>query len=134
MEVLVFDNELPIYHTTVADVALRKSPLWQEMFSIGNIKKIMNDKDVILSKGKDSLKRLHADAMALLDLTYTGMTWRCWLKRAAVAWNENRSGKFRNCWTCLRLAGFRALDSRRPGAGFRDLRPAKRWRWRRFDL
>ena len=72
MEVLVFDNELPIYHTTVADVALRKSPLWQEMFSIGNIKKIMNDKDVILSKGKESLKRLHADALALLDLTYTG--------------------------------------------------------------
>ena len=72
MEVLVFDNELPIYHTTVADVALRKSPFWQEMFSIGNIKKIMNDKDVILSKGKDSLKRLHADALALLDLTYTG--------------------------------------------------------------
>jgi hypothetical protein len=71
MEVLVFDNELPIYHTTVADVALRKSPYWQQMFSIRNIRKIMNDKDVILSKGKESLKRLHANAMALLDLTYT---------------------------------------------------------------
>ncbi len=71
MEVLVFDNGLPIYHTTVADVALRKSPFWQEMFSIGNIKKIMNDKDVIISKGKESLKRLYANALALLDLTYT---------------------------------------------------------------
>jgi hypothetical protein len=71
MEVLVFDNELPIYHTTVADVALRKSPYWQQMFSIRNIRKIMNDKDVIISKGKESLKRLHANAMALLDLTYT---------------------------------------------------------------
>ncbi len=71
MEVLVFDNELPIYHTTVADVALRKSPHWKQMFSIGNIKKIMNDQDVIISKGKESLKRLHANAMALLDLTYT---------------------------------------------------------------
>ncbi len=71
MEVLVFDNELPIYHTTVADVALRKSPLWQEMFSIGNIKKIMSDKDVIISKGKESLKILHANALALLDLTCT---------------------------------------------------------------
>jgi hypothetical protein len=71
MEVLVFDNELPIYHTTVADVALRKSPYWQEMFSIRNIRKIMNDKDVIISKGKESLKRLHANALALLDLTYT---------------------------------------------------------------
>ena len=71
MEVLVFDNELPIYHTTVADVALRKSPFWQEMFSIGNIKKIMNDKDVIISKGKESLKRLYANALALLDLRYS---------------------------------------------------------------
>jgi hypothetical protein len=70
-EVLVFDNELPIYHTTVADVALRKSPYWQEMFSIRNIRKIMNDKDIIISKGKESLKRLHANALALLDLTYT---------------------------------------------------------------
>jgi hypothetical protein len=72
MEVLVFDNELPIYHTTVADVALRKSPYWQQMFSIKNIRKIMNDKDVIISKGKESLKRLHANALALLDLTYKG--------------------------------------------------------------
>ena len=71
MEVLVFDNELPIYHTTVADVALRKSPYWQQMFSIRNIRKIMNDKDVIISKGKESLKRLHTNAMALLDLAYT---------------------------------------------------------------
>jgi hypothetical protein len=71
MEVLVFDNELPIYHTTVADVALRKSPRWQEMFSIRNIKKIMNHHDVLVSKGKESLKRIHANALALLDLTYT---------------------------------------------------------------
>ena len=71
MEVLVFDNELPIYHTTVEDVALRKSPEWKEMFSIKNIKKIMNDQDVIVSKGKDSLMRIHDSAVALLDLTYT---------------------------------------------------------------
>jgi hypothetical protein len=71
MEVVVFDNQLPIYHTTVADVALRKSPRWQEMFSIRNIKKIMNNKDVIISRGKESLNRLHANAMTLLDLTYT---------------------------------------------------------------
>jgi hypothetical protein len=71
MEVLVFDNELPIYHTTVADVALRKSPRWQEMFSIRNIKKIMNHHDVLVSEGKESLKRLHTNALARLDLTYT---------------------------------------------------------------
>jgi hypothetical protein len=71
MEVVVFDNELAIYHTSVADVALRKSPHWKQTFSIRNIRKIMNDKDVIISKGKESLKRLHANAMARLDLTYT---------------------------------------------------------------
>jgi hypothetical protein len=71
MEVLVFDNELPIYHTTLADVALRKSPLWQEMFSFRNIKKIMNHHDVLVSEGKESIKRIHANALALLDLTYT---------------------------------------------------------------
>jgi hypothetical protein len=72
MEVLVFDNELPIYHTTVADVALRKSPVWKEIFSIRNIKKVMDDKDVIVSKGKESLNRLYDDALARLDLSYTG--------------------------------------------------------------
>jgi hypothetical protein len=72
MEVLVFDNELPIYHTTVYDVALRKSPEWKEMFSIKNIKKVMNDQDVIVTKGRESLKRMHANALALLDLSYTG--------------------------------------------------------------
>jgi hypothetical protein len=71
MEVVVFDNELAIYHTTVADVALRKSPHWKETFSIRNIKKIMYDQDVIVSKAKESLKRIHANALSLLDLTYT---------------------------------------------------------------
>jgi hypothetical protein len=71
MEVLVLDNELPIYHTTVDDAALRKSPWVKEMFSIRNIKKIMNDQDVVASKGVESLKRIHANALALLDLTYT---------------------------------------------------------------
>jgi hypothetical protein len=72
MEVLVLDNALPIYRTTVNDVVLRKSPCWHEMVSIRNIRKIMNDKDVIISKGKASLQKLHADALALLDLSYTG--------------------------------------------------------------
>jgi hypothetical protein len=71
MEVAVLDNELPIYHTTVDDVTLRKSPYWQQMFSIRNVRKIMNDHDVIATKRKESLKRLHANALALLDLTYT---------------------------------------------------------------
>ena len=70
-EVLVLDNELPLYHTTVADVVLRKSPHWKEIVSLRNIRKIMYNQDVIISQGKDSLKHLHASALALLDLTYT---------------------------------------------------------------
>ena len=71
VEVVVLDNELAVYHTSVDDVALRKNPYWQEMFSINNIRKIMNDQDVIVSKGKETLKRLHANALVLLDLSYT---------------------------------------------------------------
>ena len=69
--IVVFDNELAIYHSTVEDIAFRRSPYWQEVFSIRNLKKIMNDKDVIISTGRESLKRLHANAVELLDLTYT---------------------------------------------------------------
>lgn len=72
MEILVFDNELPVYHTVLADVLLRKSPHWKQMFSIRNIKKIMNDHDVIISRGKESLRRLHTNALLQLDLTYNG--------------------------------------------------------------
>jgi hypothetical protein len=88
MEVLVFDNELPMYHTTVADVALRKSPCWQEMFSIRNIKKIMNPHDVFVSKGKESLKRIHANALALLDLTYNP----CFSKKGIPPFCKEREG------------------------------------------
>ena len=70
-EVLVFDNELAIYHTTLEDVAMRKSPEWKEMFSYKNIKKILDDQDVVVSKGKESISSLHTRALAFLDLSYT---------------------------------------------------------------
>jgi hypothetical protein len=69
-EILVHDMGLPVYHTTEADVALRKNSYWQEIFDLRNIKKIMFDRDVLISKGKASLKRLHAVAVSLLDLSY----------------------------------------------------------------
>lgn len=71
LEILVLDNELPVYHTTVEDVILRKNPHWQEMFSIRNVRRIMNDQDVVVSRGRKSLERLHAIALAHLDLTFT---------------------------------------------------------------
>lgn len=71
MEILVFDNELAIYHSTVDDVALRKSPQWKEMFSIRNVQKILNDQDVVVSKGKASIRRIYGTALSGLDLSYT---------------------------------------------------------------
>ena len=107
MEVAVLDNELPIYHTTVDDVTLRKSPYWQQMFSIRNVRKIMNDHDVIASKGKESLKRLHSNALALLDLTYTRDDLaplledaRRGLERKSIEQIQERNPciSFLNCW------------------------------------
>lgn len=89
MEVAVLDNELPIYHTTVADAALHKSPHWKEMFSIRNVRRIMNDQDVIASKGKESLRRIRDVAMAMLDLTYTGDDLALLLKDARRALEQN---------------------------------------------
>lgn len=71
MEIAILGNELAIYRTTLDDIAMRKSPYWHEVLSISNVKKIMNDKDVIISKGRESLERLYTDALALLDLVYT---------------------------------------------------------------
>jgi hypothetical protein len=69
--VLVLDNELPIYRTSVADVVLRKSPYTKEMLSIRNIIKILKDSDVKISRKADSLETVRADCLAGLDLSYT---------------------------------------------------------------
>jgi len=69
--VLVLDNDFSIYNTTPDDVALRKSPIVKEMVKIRNIIKILNDKDVVISKKGDSVERVRSDCVAALDLTYT---------------------------------------------------------------
>ena len=97
MEVLVLDNALPIYRTTVNDVVLRKSPCWHEMVSIRNIQKIMNDKDVLISKGKASLERLHVDALALLDLTYTGDDMALLLEDARLGLDGKSIERIQGC-------------------------------------
>ena len=70
LRILVLDNELPIYKTTVEDVVMRKSPLIKEMVSIRNAIKILKDSDVKISVKADSLKTVQADSIALLDLEY----------------------------------------------------------------
>ena len=119
MEVLVLDNELPIYHTTIADVALRKNPYWQQMFSVKNIKKIMNDRDVIVSKGKGSLKRLHANALALLDLTYTRDDMARLLEDARQGLERESVPQIRESFDLFfELLGFEPVSLGGPGQDF----------------
>ncbi|MFC1515145.1 hypothetical protein ACFL7E_00140 [Thermodesulfobacteriota bacterium] len=68
--ILVLDNELAIYKTTIEDVALRKSPKVKEVMSIKNIIKIMNDKDVVTSRKEDSLKTIEKACIDRLDLSF----------------------------------------------------------------
>jgi hypothetical protein len=68
--ILVLDNELPIYETTVEDVLIRKSPYTKEMLSIKNVIKILNDSDVKRSRKEASLERVQKECIAGLDLTY----------------------------------------------------------------
>jgi hypothetical protein len=70
-DILVLDNELPIYRTTVADVAMRKSPDVAEMVKPRNIVKILRDSDVKISRKADSLKAVQAACIARLDLSFT---------------------------------------------------------------
>ena len=70
-EILVLDNELPLYgKTTLDDVTLRKSPELKEMISIRNVIKILHQSDVIMSKGRDALRYVHDRALDLLDLRF----------------------------------------------------------------
>jgi len=68
--ILVLDNELPIYKTTVEDVVIRKSPYTKEMLNIRNIIKILKDSDVKLSRKEASVKSVQKKCIDSLDLTY----------------------------------------------------------------
>ncbi len=68
--ILVLDNDLNIYHTTMDDVILRKNPTVKEMISIRNAIKILNDKDVVVSKKTDSVQAVEKEAIDFLDLTF----------------------------------------------------------------
>ena len=68
---LVLDNDLPIYSTNVEDVVLRKSPVVKEMLNIRNIRKILNDGDVVISKKDASLNTLREELIDGLDLQFT---------------------------------------------------------------
>ncbi|MGA9264825.1 MAG: hypothetical protein WBV95_22870 [Desulfobacterales bacterium] len=69
--ILVLDNDLTIYDTTVEDVIIRKSPVIKEMISIRNIIKILNDKDVVVSRKEASVMHVREACVKQLDLSHT---------------------------------------------------------------
>ena len=71
--ILVLDNDLPFYNTTIPDIAMRKSPTVKEMVNIRNAIKILNDKDVVISRKADSVKTVHNECLSRLDLSFSRM-------------------------------------------------------------
>ena len=83
--ILVLDNELPIFRSTVKDVVIRRSPRTLEMWKISTIRHILVDSDIKVSNRDKSVETVLRDALAQLDLNYTdrdiddlareGMAW-----------------------------------------------------------
>ncbi|MDL2269139.1 hypothetical protein LJC71_07650 [Desulfosarcina sp. OttesenSCG-928-A07] len=69
--ILVLDNDLTLYHTRVEDVILRKSPTVKEMISIRNAIKILNDKDVVVSRKAKSLETIRSICINQLNFSHT---------------------------------------------------------------
>lgn len=69
--ILVLDNELKIYRTTVEDVAMRKSPTVKEMISIRNAIKILNDAPVVAFRKAESVDQIRSKILDTLDLSFT---------------------------------------------------------------
>jgi hypothetical protein len=70
-EILALDNELKIYRTTAEDIGLRKSPTIKEMVSFRNAIKILNDKDVVVSRKADTVSRIRSELVSALDLSFS---------------------------------------------------------------
>ena len=68
--ILVLDNDLAIYNTTVYDVAMRKTPTVKEMMNPFNVVKILKDTDVVISKKEESVKTIQKECIDRLDLSY----------------------------------------------------------------
>jgi hypothetical protein len=68
--ILVLDNDLAIYNTSIYDVAMRKSPTVKEMMNPFNVVKILKDTDVVISKKEGSVKTIQQECIAKLNLSF----------------------------------------------------------------
>jgi len=69
--ILVLDNDLPLYDSTVDDVVMRKEPTVKEMISIRNAMRILNDSDVVISRKETSVETVYQEGLSRLDLSFT---------------------------------------------------------------
>jgi len=83
--ILVLDNELPIFRSTVKDVVTRRSPRTLEMWNFRTIRNILVDSDIKMSTREESVAAVLIDALAQLDLTYTDTDIED-LAREGMAW------------------------------------------------
>lgn len=90
IDILVLDNDLTIYHTTIEDVALRKDPTLKEMISIRNAIKILSDSDVVVTKKEASVETVYNKALSKLDLSFTASDIKAleYDGRASVEWKD----------------------------------------------
>lgn len=84
-QILVLDNELPLFETSFEDVLLRRNPTVKEMINIRNAIKILNDKDVVKFRRKESLDFIHKDLLKDLDLNFSHQDIESIFKEAVQA-------------------------------------------------
>jgi hypothetical protein len=83
--ILVLDNELPIFRSTLEDVVTRRSPRTLEMWNFKTIRNILVDSDIKMSTRGKSVETVLGDALAKLDLAYTDTDIEE-LAREGMAW------------------------------------------------
>ncbi len=105
--ILVLDNDLAVFHTSAADIAMRKSPYIKEMVRIRNIKKILNDTDVVESKKEVSVKTVQALCIDALDLSYEASDIDAMAKDGIAALEAGNDGGVRETLTLfVELLGY----------------------------
>ncbi len=70
-DIVVLDNDLSVYHSTITDVLMRKSPTIKEMISIRNAIKILNDSAIRVRTQQQTLDHIHSQCIDTLDLQFT---------------------------------------------------------------
>jgi hypothetical protein len=68
--IFVLDNDLTIYNTSAEDIAVRKSPTVKEMVTIRNIRRILNDSDVVESEKEETVRSIRKEYLDKLDLSF----------------------------------------------------------------